>query len=65
MQEDVSSSIPERVGCRDYCTEHHKGFGCGSSELSMSKTSKDQTLNWVAVKELKLSYHTGYIYIYI
>ena len=22
-------------------------------------------LNWVAVKELKLSYHTGYIYIYI
>ena len=22
-------------------------------------------INWVAVKELKLSYHNGYIYIYI
>ena len=35
--------------------------------ISVAKTGWDvacRTIIWVAVKELKLSYHNGYIYIY-
>ena len=62
--------LTESTGCN---LRHMSGWLCGNSCTSLrSPVMETEGFNWargsrywVAVKELRLTYHNGYIYIYI